>query len=144
MQRHYNKRCASQFGTINSITKHQNTCGICRCLGVNSHILHKKKGGKLNPLGFEKKVISLFEKYSDWSTTSTAWTGRKSHANNPLRLTAKHFPLWAKVCFPLIIWKMPPELSPSEKIMKQYFFIFFVNLWAFPGKLVKVNQCLRS
>ena len=59
----------------------------------NSHILHKKKGGKLNPLEFrEKLVISLFEKYSDRSTTATARKGRKSHENSPLRLTERHFP----------------------------------------------------
>ena len=46
----------------------------------NSHILHKKKGGRLNPLEFRKKlVISLFEKYSNRSTTATARRGRKSH-----------------------------------------------------------------
>ena len=46
-----------------------------------SHILHKKKGGKLNPLEFRKnleKVISLFEKYSNRSTTATARRGRKN------------------------------------------------------------------
>ena len=59
----------------------------------NSHILHKKKGGRLNPLEFRKKlVISLFEKYSNRSTTTTARRGRKSHENNPLQLTERHFP----------------------------------------------------
>ena len=51
----------------------------------NSHILHKKKGGKLNPLEFRKRlVISLFEKYSNRSTTAAARRGQKSHENNPL------------------------------------------------------------
>ena len=51
----------------------------------NSHILHRKKGGRLNPLEFTKKlVISLFEKYSNRSTTATARRGQKSHENNPL------------------------------------------------------------
>ena len=50
-----------------------------------SHILHKKKGGKLNPLEFRKRlVISLFEKYSNRSTTAAARRGQKSHENNPL------------------------------------------------------------
>ena len=26
----------------------------------NSHILHKKKGGKLNPLEFRKKLVKLY------------------------------------------------------------------------------------
>ena len=44
----------------------------------NSHILHKKKGGKLNPLEFRKRlVISLFEKYSNRSTTATAGEVKK-------------------------------------------------------------------
>ena len=44
----------------------------------NSHILHKKKGGRLNPLEFRKKlVISLFEKYSNCSTTATAQEDEK-------------------------------------------------------------------
>ena len=51
----------------------------------NSHILHQKKGGKLNPLEFRKRlVISLFEKYSNHSTTATARRGQKGHENNPL------------------------------------------------------------
>ena len=58
----------------------------------NSHILYKKKVGKLNPLEFRKKlVISLFEKYSNRSTTATSRRGGKSHENIPLRLTERHF-----------------------------------------------------
>ena len=44
----------------------------------NSYIFHQKKGGKLNPLEFRKRlVISLFEKYSNRSTTATAGEVKK-------------------------------------------------------------------
>ena len=77
----------------------------------NSHILHKKKGGRLNPLEFRKKlVISLFEKYSNRSTTATARRGQKSHENNPLWLTERQFWVYTNsIYLPLKKRKMLPE-----------------------------------
>ena len=105
----------------------------------NSHILHKKKGGKLNPLEFRKRlVISLFEKYSNRSTTAAARRGQKSHENNPLWLTERQFWVYTNsIYLPLKKRKMLPEdllyLANMRSIEKR-------DITKFNGLLLYVPQ----
>ena len=116
----------------------------------NSHILHKKKGGRLNPLEFRKKlVISLFEKYSNRSTTATARRGQKGHENNPLWLTERHFWVYTNsIYLPLKKRKMLPEdllyLANMRSIEKRDITMLNGLLLYVPQHVLVINTPIKN
>ena len=58
---------------------------------LNAHILYEKSGGRQSRLNFILNfVYNVVEKYNHEKTQIRK--GQRSHANTPLRLTARHFP----------------------------------------------------